>query len=239
MTTASCAGILLSLVSAVAVLLLAREQVRTSEALAQVKNSAETAELNFQRAERYFQQARGAVDRLGMRMADQLRGIPGTEVARRDLLIETRGYYRTFAADAKNDLYLRDDLAQAHFRCGQIEEMLGATDDAIDEYKQAEQLLAISAAVHRNSSDVSLQLAVTKNNLALLWASRGQLPSAREQYVAAIEIARQLTERYPKDIEGFRQLAESEGNLGMLCDQMGDATNADACSRVRPKPCGS
>ena len=108
--------------------------------------------------------------------------------------------------------------------------MFGATDKAIDEYQQAEQLFEES---------VSLPLAATKNNLALLLASRGHLPSARAQYVAAIEIARQLTERYPRDIDSFRQLAESEGNLGMLYDQMGDATNAEHCSRVRPRPCGS
>ena len=57
-TMATCAGIVLSVVSAVAALLLAREQARTSEALAQVEHSAEVAKSNFERAEHYFQQAR-------------------------------------------------------------------------------------------------------------------------------------------------------------------------------------
>ena len=48
--------------------------------------------------------------------------------------------------------------------------MLGGFGDAIKDFQRAEQYLT---EVDPPSRDVTLQLAATKNNLALLWASHG------------------------------------------------------------------
>src|SRR5262249_11819029 len=58
---ASCAVLLLSLVSVIAAVLLARAESRTAAALVQVEHKAHESRDNFARAQRNFQQARNAV----------------------------------------------------------------------------------------------------------------------------------------------------------------------------------
>ncbi len=148
---------------------LAREQGHTSAALVQAESSAQKARASFERAERHFLQARGAVDQFGMRMADRLLEIPGAEAVRRDVLIDTLGYYRQFVAEAGDDPQLRHELALAHFKSGVIAAKLGAVTDAMAEYQQAQQLLSKLAATAADSDEPRAQLAVTHNNLGCSW----------------------------------------------------------------------
>ncbi len=106
--------LLLSVVSAIGMALLAREQARTSTALQQVAQP-QSAQISFQRAEKYFQQARSAVDQLGVRLSDRLIDIPGTETVRRDVLLDTLDYYRQFLAEASNDPSLQRELCSHIF----------------------------------------------------------------------------------------------------------------------------
>ena len=75
----ACSVLVLSVISAIGMFLLAREQARTLE-------NFQTATANFQRAERHLEEARGAVDQFGLQMADRLSDVPGAETVRRDLL---------------------------------------------------------------------------------------------------------------------------------------------------------
>ncbi len=149
---AACAVVLLMVVSAVGMVLLAREQAKTSAALQDVSRNAEIAQENFERAQRHFEQARAAVDEFGVRSSDRLSEFPGAEGVRRDMLLDTLKYYHQFAQDAGNDPNLRQETALAHFRSAVIAAKLGAVDDAIREYKAAQQLLQ---ETHRREWDRS------------------------------------------------------------------------------------
>jgi serine/threonine protein kinase len=236
---AACALILLTIVSAVAVALLAREQGHTSAALTQAKQNARAARESFERAERHFLQARGAVDQFGVRLADRLLEIPGAEAVRHEVLIETLNYYRKFMAEAADDPQLRHELALAHFKSGVIAAKLGAGSEAIREYQEASRLLGELAASQTSSDESRAQLAVTHNNLALLLAGRGNIAAAHDHYASAISIQRELVDRHSNEPVYASQLAESQANLGMLLDQTGDATQAErqlreAVSVLRP-----
>ena len=120
----ACSVLVLSVISAVGMVLLAREQARTLA-------NFQTATANFERAERHLEEARGAVDQFGMRMADRLLDMPGAETVRRDLFVGALKYYRQFVADAGDDPQLRHELALAHFKSGVIAGRLGFATDAI------------------------------------------------------------------------------------------------------------
>jgi serine/threonine protein kinase len=228
---AACALVLLTLVSAVGVALLAREQGQTSAALTQAKENAKAARESFERAERHFLQARGAVDQFGVRLADRLLEIPGAEAVRRDVLSDTLGYYRKFVAEAGDDPTLRHELALAHFKSGVIAAKLGAGTEAIGEYEEAKQLLGELVKSEKASEESQAQLAVTHNNLALLLAARGDVPAARDHYASAIAIQRRLVDGHADDPVYVSQLAESQANLGMLLDQTGDTVSAERALR--------
>jgi serine/threonine protein kinase len=219
----ACALALLSLVSAAGLALLAREQTRTSSALIEAKSS-------FERAERYLQQARDAVDQFGLQTANRLMEIPGAETVRRDVLLNALLYYRQFMAEAGDDPAFRHEMALAHFKSGVIASRLGAATDAIDEYQQARQLL-VELAAGEGALEPRSQLAVTHNNLALLHATRGNVEAARRNYSEAIAIQQRLVEQQPANAVFVGQLAESQANFGMLLDQVGDVRGAEGALR--------
>jgi eukaryotic-like serine/threonine-protein kinase len=215
---AACAMVLLSVVSAVGLVLLAREQARTSAALADAKQQS--------------RQARSAVDQLGVRLSDRLAEIPGAESVRRDVLIEALGYYRQFANEAGNDPQLRQETALAHFRSAVIAAKLGAIDDAITEYQSAQKLLAELVSAEPQRTEPRAQLAVSHNNLGLLFAGRSETEQARLEYDKAIAIQEKLLREQPQNLAFAGQLAESEANLGLLLDQTGDTSGAERSLRA-------
>jgi len=229
---AACAVLLVTFISAVGLVLLAREQGRTSAALQDAKQNAEIAQQNFERAARHFQQARTAVDQFGVQVSDRLAEYPGVEPVRREVLLDTLKYYRQFALDAGNDPQLRKETALAHFRSAVIAAKLGAVDDAIAEYKSAQALLQDLIAADPGDAEAEAQLALSHNNLGLLYAGRSDLKSARAEYNAAIVAQQRLVSKHRDDAMFASQLAESEANLGLLLDQSGDGNGAEEALRA-------
>jgi serine/threonine protein kinase len=234
-----CALVLISMLSAVGLFLLAREQSRTSAALVSAEENAAAARESFARAERHFLQARGVVDQFGMRLADHLLEIPGAESVRQEALWQTLKYYRQFLNDAGDDPQLRHELALAHFKSGVIAAKLGDSAHAIAEYQAAQNLLGDLAASDPSRTQFVAELAIAHNNEALLLAAAGKVDQARREYASAIEIQKRLAAKIPDDPAVAGQLAESQANLGMLLDQTGAAAAAEkslqaAVAALRP-----
>jgi tetratricopeptide (TPR) repeat protein len=224
--------VVLCIVSVAALLVVLREQSRTAAALTEAERNAQAAREEFARAEKHFQQAWGAVDQFGIRMADRLAAIPGAEDAQRDLLVAALRYYHQFMTEAADDPGLQHEIALAHFKSAAIAAKLGATEDAIGEYRAAIAQFSQLAAAAPNNEDISSQLAVTHNNLGLLLAARGETAEARKQHDAAIDIQQRLVLEHPGDVARVDHLAESQANLGMLLDQLGDSRGAQRYLRA-------
>ena len=223
---AASAIVLLSIVSVVGLVLLAREQSRTSVAFVKAERSAQSAQQSLERAERYFKQARSAVDQLGVRLSDQLTEIPGAESVRRDLLLDTLNYYREFAKEAGNDPQLRHEAALAHFRSAVLAAKVGAVGDAISEYAASQEILTDLINTESDTTDARAQLAVSHNNLGLLYAGRSDTTRARQEYADAIRIQQAILKDRPDNSIVAGQLAESQANLGLLLDQLDDYEGA-------------
>ena len=231
-TLAAAALVLLSIISASGMVMLAREQTRTSAALVESEHNAQIAQQNFERAERYFRQARSAVDQFGVQLSNRLQEIPGAESVRRDLLLDTLRYYHQFASDAANDPTLRQETALAHFKSAVIAARLGAVGDAIKEYESSQQVFQELVRAEPTRVGPRAQLALSHNNLGLLYASRSDADRARAQYLKAIEIQKRLVQEDADDRSIAGQLAESEANLGLLLDQSGDTQGAEQSLRA-------
>lgn len=231
-TLAAAALVLLTIVSAGGMVMLAREQSRTSDALAESEHNAKIAQENFERAERYFHQARSAVDQLGVQLSDRLVEIPGSESVRRDLLLDTLRYYHQFAIDAGSDPALRQETALAHFKSAVIAARLGAVGDAIKEYESSQHVFEQLVRDEPARVEAHAQLALAHNNLGLLYAARSETDRARQEYLKAIEIQKQLVQQHTDNHIVAGQLAESEANLGLLLDQSGDTKGAEQSLRA-------
>jgi serine/threonine protein kinase/tetratricopeptide (TPR) repeat protein len=221
--------ILLSMVSSVGMVLLAREQSRTKAAFAESEKNRNLANESFARAEDSFQKARAMLDRLGVQMADRLVDVPGSEPVRQQLLADTLRFYRQFIAQAAGDPKLEHELALAYFKSGVIEAKLGNTTQAVNEYQSAQSLLeGLSASAPANVQLLS-QLALAHNNLAILAAARRDSDEARSRYELARDIQRRLVDEHPHDHDYAAQLADTQSNLGLLLDSMGDTALAEVC----------
>lgn len=229
--TAACAVGLLCVVSVAGLVMLAREQARTSAALKDVERNAKRSQQNFERADRHFQQAWAAVDQFGG-LSDRLSEFPGAESVRRDALIGMLKFYREFTLDAGNDPQLREQSAMAHFKVAKIAAKLGALKDAIQEYRRSQELLKPLVDSNPSRPDLLAQLAVSHNNVGLLFASRAESDAARREYLQAIEIQQKLVRMHAGDAAFASQLAESEANFGLLLDQLGDAEGAEQSLRA-------
>ena len=115
-TLAAASVVVVSLVSSVGMLMLAREQGRTKGGAVESEENRRLASESFTRAEQNFHQARDMLDQFGVRLADQLAGTPGTEPMQRQLLADTDRYYDQFIAQAAGDPKLRHESAVAQFK---------------------------------------------------------------------------------------------------------------------------
>jgi eukaryotic-like serine/threonine-protein kinase len=212
--------VLLSIVSSVGMFLLVREQGRTRAALGDAKT-------NLERAEQNFHDARDVVDQFGVRMADRLTDTPGMEPVRRQLLASTLRYYHAFVEQAANDPTLQHELALAHFKSGVIAAKLGDSAEAVSEYQDAEKLLSSLASAKPGNAELTGQLALVLNNLAILATERSDVGGARQQYEKAIAMQRRLVAEHANEPSFASQLAESVANLGMLENSQGNQAAAE------------
>lgn len=229
---AAVCAILVSIVSSVGMLLIAREKTEAEKSRAQ-------ADASFKLAEDSFQKARDMLDRLGVQMADRLVEMPGSEPYRKRLLTDTLAFYRHFIAQAGADPGLQHELALAYFKSGVIEAKLGSSDKAVADYTAAQSLLETLVDDDPKNDKLRSQLALTHNNLAILAAARRDYVEARNRYEQAILMQRQLTSDHHGNADYAAQLAESQSNFGMLLDAEEDpmgaeAALAEAVSLLRP-----
>jgi serine/threonine protein kinase/tetratricopeptide (TPR) repeat protein len=187
-----------------AAVLIAREQAATADALLE-------SESNFARSQSNFRQSREVLDHFGPLVADRLAGLPGAERLRNEVLQDTLRYYDRFVAQATNDPTLQSELAITCFRSGEILDRLGASDKALAAYERARDLFRTL-----KTDNAQVQLAACHNNLALLYASQGNIDAAQTAYDDAIRLYEQRLVTDASNADCQLQLASAIGNLALL-----------------------
>ncbi len=218
-TSAVLVLLLLSTISTVGAVLLAREKTKKEAALVQSRRHLAQSQKNFQHA-------REVVDRFGIQLVDQLQGTPGTERLRQQLLVETLNYYQGFLNQVGTGADLQEQLAMTHLKAGVVTAKLGANKKAIDEYRAAQQILAGVIKDKPDAPELRSQLALSRNNLALLLAGQGHTDAALAEYEQAISAQQHLVATNPDNVTFAGHLAESHVNRGTLLGQVGETDAA-------------
>ncbi|HYO25553.1 MAG TPA: serine/threonine-protein kinase [Lacipirellulaceae bacterium] len=219
--------LLLSVVSAGAAVMIAREQSRTADALERARGS-------LAKAERSDQHARRAVDQFGQRVASELAGVPGMEPLRRRLLGQTLAFYRQFIEASKDDPRLQRELASVCFKAASIAQSLGDRTEAIELCTQAVGEFDELARQAPDDAGLALQRAECEGALGLLLAGAGRVDAARDQYAAAIRQQESLLGVAGGTSRGdvARSLADSHSKLGLLLAQLGEKEAARRALRT-------
>jgi hypothetical protein len=201
---------LLALVgTATAALLIAREKGKTDEALAE-------ANANFAESQERLRHAVDVVDRFGMRLANQLADVPGTEAVRHSVLEATVQDYQRLVQELRRDPEMRFALAAAHSHMGYMQEQLGKTDAALIAYEQATQLYRELAADETDVTRFQHDLAICHNNVGDILFQQGDIDRANAAYDAALSLQRALIAAHPANNAYKSALAATLMNVGNL-----------------------
>lgn len=220
---AAAAVLLVALVATlISASLVARQKQQTVAAL-------QTSQRQLDRAEANYQQARRVVDRYGLRLAEELAGIPGIEPVRRELLEDSWQCYAALLRQTAGDPALRVDQARTHFKAAEVAGQLGDSRRALQQYAAARD--AFAALVQDNAAAVEhrVHLGLCYNNLGLVLAADGRADEARQAFQQAEELAASLCRDEPANPAHRWRAALVQTNTGLLYSQCGDIAKADAC----------
>jgi len=174
------------------------------------------------RAEESHRQTRQVVDDLLTRISEEeLLNQPGMQPLRRDLLDKAREHYQRFVEQRSGDPGLRAELAEAEFRLGLVELLLGRLDAAETRFETARDMQNDLVAM-RNLPEDEVALSKTLTRLGEIHMHRDELDAATENYAKAETIRSKLVEAHPANREYGRLLAQGTMHLGLVEKRRGD-----------------
>ncbi|QDV44653.1 Serine/threonine-protein kinase PrkC [Stieleria neptunia] len=195
--------------------------VGSAIATAKLAAAKQVSDASARRASKGEALARDVVDRFGSQLPELLSGIPAADPVRRQFLVETLDYYQRFAAEAKDDPELREDLAVTLGKIGSLQSELGENDKAIDSLARSESLYAELADQPTASDATLLDWSTSQNNLAQAFVRGGKLEDAARYFARAIVTQKRIVRRAAgaQNQTARLALATSLNNLGLLLNQ--------------------
>ena len=165
---------------AVSTVMIARAQSRTQHANTQLAAAQARTKQALTQAEAVLNRADLVVNRYGVKLARQLRAVPGAEQLSQELLQDTLLYHRAIISEYEfaDDPSRKFRLAVAHLKSGEIAELIGQTPRAQVDYQQAKQLLTDLIAQAPSNESYQAEFAVCLNLEAMLMAKQGDLQQA-------------------------------------------------------------
>jgi serine/threonine protein kinase len=188
--------------SAAAIALLAGVGVILHEARI-ARQQAQLAQEQRMRAERRFNDVRKLANSLMFEVHDSIKDLPGSTPARKLLVSRALEYLNSLNAEAKNDASLRQEMAAAYEKIGDVQGQprqanLGDPEGAADSYKKALAIRESLAAADLKDLEVRQQLVPNYAKLSdLLWAM-GEPEAAMEYSAKAFNQADELYRSDPK-----------------------------------------
>jgi serine/threonine protein kinase/tetratricopeptide (TPR) repeat protein len=112
--------------------------------------------------------------------------------------------------------------AQAYYRMGRLNQILGRSQDSENAYRRAVALGRELAAAFPSRTEYRQELARSHNNLGVLLQTTGQLKEAEAAYDEVLAIYAQLVADFPSRPEFRQGLAGIHNNLGQLLNLEGE-----------------
>jgi len=150
---------------------------------------ARVAEAERRRAEARFEDVRRLANSVIYEFHDAIGNLPGATAARRLLVTRALEYLDRLADEARDDLELKRDLADAYRRLGQVQGGLGAnlgdTKGALESYGKALAIRQALASRKPLEPQDALGLALVEVDLGTLQRTMGQLGAAEQSLQSA------------------------------------------------------
>ena len=173
------------------------------------------------RAETYLGLAQQSVNEMlssaGRQQARVAADVPELEAFRKELLEKARVFYSTFEQREPSNDQIRTEMAEAHFRLGDINRLLENRDEAAKQYQQAIVQFTALVKKHPQNSASRQWLANTYNWLGeTLRVDPAKYSEAAEAYNRAAELQQRLVSEHPDNPTYQRELARTYYNRGIL-----------------------
>jgi serine/threonine protein kinase len=182
-----------------------------------------------QRDEASFQQALQTVDDMLTKVSEErLFNVPRLQPLRQELLKLARDHYQGFIRERGEEPGLRDSLARAHYRVGQINNLLGKPNASLKELEQAERIQRELIEQHADTAPVERLLALsdTLTAKASTLAKQGKNDLTVPLFEEAVKLREGVVLREPNQHEYQRKLASSLMNLGIAKKDAGKLDEA-------------
>jgi serine/threonine protein kinase len=178
---------------------------------------ARIAHLNYERAERRFQDVRRLANTFIFDMDDAIARLPGATAVRGTMVRNSLQYLDSLAQESKDDPSLQEDLANAYEKVGDVQGRpgsmnLGGTAASLQSYRKAEGIrrtLLAHAKDDAERDDREEALANTLMRISSILRATGDGQQALDADRTALAMRRRLLERKPADVSRQRNVASS------------------------------
>jgi eukaryotic-like serine/threonine-protein kinase len=140
---------------------------------------------------------------------------------RRELLKTALDYYKEFVAQRSDDPQLRQELAEAHFRVGQIAREIGTTDEAIVAFEAARSIWKELSTAAPDDPAIRAHLAECHLAIGGQLAADSQFQAAIASIEAALGILQPLARLHPDVVAYQLNLAECYKEMGHARAELG------------------
>jgi serine/threonine protein kinase/tetratricopeptide (TPR) repeat protein len=200
-----------------AAVLLLTAVVALSASTVLISREQRQTEVQRQRAEVSFRQARQAVDEYFTKVSEsKLLNVPGLQPLRKELLEAALKYYQQFLDQRGDDPTLHRDLSKTWFRVGLITNDVGAKPDALAAYQKARDQQEELLRDHPGDAQLQSDLAETCWHMGELERWSGQYAPALRSYQRSRDLRDQLVRAQPDIPAHQNALAKSYAGLGEL-----------------------
>jgi serine/threonine protein kinase len=206
----------LAALTAAVALCLVSVAVVSSAAYFRVKAAGEQEHASRVRAEENLGVARDAVAYFTRISEDPRLRAVGLERLRRDMWGKARDFYAQLARQQADDPRVEADRGRAFLQLGRLMDLLGSPAEALDSYRQAEEVFERLANDHPGVADYEDGLAQALLEQGNLHQLARQYPQARGALDGALPIRRRLAREHP-DVSAYQQgLARAYHQLARL-----------------------
>ncbi|MFN0103091.1 MAG: protein kinase domain-containing protein [Bryobacteraceae bacterium] len=191
---------------------------------------ARIARLNYERAERRFQDVRRLANTFIFDMDDAIARLPGSTAVRGTMVRNSLQYLDSLAQESTDDPSLQEDLANAYEKVGDVQGRpgslnLGGTAASLQSYRKAEGIrrtLLSDAKTDTERERREEALANTLMRISSILRATGDGQQALEADRTALEMRRRLLDRKPADLTRQRNVASSLTATSASLSMMGE-----------------
>jgi serine/threonine-protein kinase len=184
------------------------------------------------RTELARQRTREALDDMSSQVIeDWLAQRAELEPAQRAFLEKALASYEVFASESGQTREVRESVADAHQRVGQIRLKLGQHAEAEAAYLRARELYTTLSSDFPAMPQYRKELARSSNNIGIVLSETGKPEEAEVAYQDALVVYRQLVADFPAEPTYRQAMAQTNNNLGIFWRDRDHSREAESAFR--------